>query len=54
MTHKNWEGFTGGAWQEKIDVRDFIQKNYCEYKGDDSFLSTATTVSYTHLIFIFS
>lgn len=42
MTHKNWEGFTGGAWQEKIDVRDFIQKNYCEYKGDDSFLSTAT------------
>ena len=42
MTHKNWEGFTGGAWQEEIDVRDFIQKNYCEYKGDDSFLSTAT------------
>ena len=41
MTHKNWEGFTGGAWQEEI-VRDFIQKNYCEYKGDDSFLSTAT------------
>ena len=42
MTHKNWEGFTGGEWQEEIDVRDFIQKNYCEYKGDDSFLSTAT------------
>ncbi len=42
MTHKNWEGFTGGAWQEEIDVRDFIQRNYCEYKGDDSFLSTAT------------
>ena len=42
MTHKNWEGFTGGAWQEEIDVRDFIQKNYCEYEGDDSFLSTAT------------
>ena len=42
MTHKNWEGFTGGAWQEEIDVRDFIQKKYCEYKGDDSFLSTAT------------
>ena len=42
MTHKNWEGFTGGAWQEEIDVRDFIQKNYCEYKGDDSFLSTGT------------
>lgn len=42
MMHKNWDGFTGGAWQEEINVRDFIQKNYCEYKGDDSFLSSAT------------
>lgn len=42
MMHKNWDGFTGGKWQEEINVRDFIQKNYCEYKGDDSFLSSAT------------
>lgn len=42
MIHKNWDGFTGGKWQEEINVRDFIQKNYREYKGDDSFLSGAT------------
>jgi len=32
--------FTKGNWQKKIDVRDFIQKNYTPYTGDDSFLST--------------
>lgn len=42
MIHKNWDGFTGGKWLEEINVRDFIQKNYREYKGDDSFLSGAT------------
>lgn len=42
MTHKNWDGFTGGKWLEEINVRDFIQKNYREYTGDDSFLSSAT------------
>ena len=42
MMHKNWDGFTGGKWLEEINVRDFIQKNYHEYKGDDSFLSSAT------------
>lgn len=42
MMHKNWDGFTGGKWLEEINVRDFIQKNYREYKGDDSFLSSAT------------
>lgn len=42
MIYKNWDGFTGGKWQEEINVRDFIQKNYREYTGDDSFLSGAT------------
>lgn len=42
MIHKNWDGFTGGKWLEEINVRDFIQKNYREYKGDDRFLSGAT------------
>ena len=42
MDHKNWQGFVGGAWQNEINVRDFIQKNYKEYKGDDSFLAGAT------------
>ena len=37
-----WEGFNGGAWQDEINVRDFIQKNYKEYRGDDAFLSGAT------------
>ncbi|HEY4537649.1 MAG TPA: formate C-acetyltransferase [Erysipelothrix sp.] len=35
---KAWEGFKSGNWQESIDVRDFIQKNYTPYEGDDSFL----------------
>ncbi|OZG49644.1 formate C-acetyltransferase [Pseudoscardovia suis] len=39
---KAWEGFAGGHWQEDIDVRDFIQKNYTPYEGDESFLAPAT------------
>ncbi len=42
MEHINWNGFVGGAWQEEINVADFIQKNYKEYKGDASFLAGAT------------
>ncbi len=42
MEHKNWEGFIGGDWKENINVRDFIQLNYKEYKGDSLFLSSAT------------
>ena len=42
MTHENWKGFNGGEWQDTVNVRDFIQKNYNEYKGDDSFLSGAS------------
>ena len=42
MQHENWNGFLGGAWQDEINVRDFIQTNYKEYTGDASFLSGAT------------
>ena len=42
MEHINWNGFVGGAWQNEINVRDFIQKNYKEYTGDSSFLAGAT------------
>lgn len=42
MEHKHWNGFVGGAWQDEINVRDFIQKNYTVYTGDDSFLADAT------------
>lgn len=42
MQHKAWEGFSKGNWQTTIDVRDFIQKNYTPYEGDESFLTDAT------------
>ena len=42
MTHQNWKGFVPGAWQDQINVRDFIQRNYTEYTGDDAFLAAAT------------
>ena len=37
-----WEGFNVSLWQGQINVRDFIQQNYTEYHGDDSFLAPAT------------
>ena len=36
--HTSWNGFTPGNWTQEIDVRDFIQRNYTPYEGDDSFL----------------
>ena len=42
MEHKNWNGFKGNLWKEEINVRDFIQNNYTEYTGDESFLKGAT------------
>ncbi|MGV9189568.1 formate C-acetyltransferase [Arcanobacterium canis] len=37
-----WDGFQAGHWQEAVDVRDFIQKNYTPYEGDASFLAPST------------
>ena len=37
-----WRNFATGDWQSKIDVRDFIQKNYTVYTGDGSFLKGPT------------
>ncbi len=42
MEIKAWNGFVGGEWQTSINVRDFINKNYTAYTGDDSFLAGAT------------
>ena len=42
MSKSYYRGFIGGEWENTINVRDFIQKNYKEYKGDDSFLEGAT------------
>lgn len=39
---KEWNDFKKGVWQEKIDVNNFIETNYKEYKGDESFLSGST------------
>ena len=39
---KAWAGFVGGDWQTEVNVRDFIQKNYTPYEGDESFLAGAT------------
>ncbi|MCW2258342.1 formate C-acetyltransferase [Providencia alcalifaciens] len=37
-----WQGFNQGNWQGDVDVRDFIQKNYTPYEGDESFLAGST------------
>lgn len=37
-----WNGFKGDIWQKEINVRDFIQRNYTEYTGDESFLEGPT------------
>lgn len=37
-----WEGFVTGKWSEGVNVRDFIQKNYTLYEGDESFLEGPT------------
>ena len=37
-----WKNFKGEVWKNEINVRDFIQQNYKEYIGDDSFLANAT------------
>ena len=42
MKFDQWQGFAPGAWQESINVRDFIQKNYTPYTGDGQFLCGPT------------
>ena len=42
MEFSAWNGFQEGEWQEKINVRDFIDKNYSPYTGDASFLAGPT------------
>ncbi len=37
-----WKDFVGGAWEKEVNVRDFIQKNYEVYEGDESFLAGPT------------
>ena len=39
---KQWQGFEGRIWKEEVNTRDFIQKNYRPYNGDESFLAGPT------------
>ncbi len=40
---EEWKDFIEGDWCKKIDVRDFIQKNYTPYEGDESFLKSTSS-----------
>lgn len=42
MNTTAWQGFQTGKWTNEIDVRNFIQKNYTLYEGDDTFLEGVT------------
>ena len=44
---EQWEGFEGRLWKESVDVRDFIQKNYKIYDGDETFLADPTDATNT-------
>ena len=39
---EGWEGFELGRWSNSVNVRDFIQKNYTPYDGDEEFLASPT------------
>ena len=39
---EQWKGFEGRLWREEVNTRDFIQKNYRPYDGDESFLAGPT------------
>jgi formate C-acetyltransferase len=43
---EQWKGFSSGKWTQEINVRDFIQKNYTPYEGDESFLASPTEQTY--------
>ena len=42
LSNQQWNGFAGNLWREEINVRDFIQKNYKPFDGDESFLADST------------
>ncbi len=42
VNFEQWNGFEGRTWKEEINVRDFIQKNYKPYDGNEDFLAAPT------------
>lgn len=45
MMQEEWRGFTSGVWEQEINTRDFIQKNFSFYEGDESFLAGPTAAT---------
>ena len=46
LSNQQWHGFAGNLWREEINVRDFIQKNYKPFDGDESFLADPTDATH--------
>ena len=44
-TTEAWKGFVPGHWTKDVNVRDFIQRNYTLYEGDESFLEGPTAAT---------
>ena len=44
---EEWGGFTAGHWTDDVNVRDFVQRNYTPYDGDESFLEGPTKATDT-------
>ena len=42
VNFEQWNDFEGRTWKEEVNVRDFIQKNYKPYDGDEKFLEDPT------------
>ena len=47
MMKTEWRGFKGNLWQSEVNLRDFIQHNYTNYDGDESFLAEPTQATNT-------
>lgn len=45
LTNQQWNGFAGTLWREEINLRDFIQHNYTQYDGNESFLADSTAAT---------
>lgn len=46
LSNQQWHGFAGNLWREEINVRDFIQKNYKPFDGNESFLADPTDATH--------
>ena len=42
---EQWKGFSNGEWNQEVNVRDFILKNFTPYTGDESFLEGPTNAT---------